>query len=666
MNIKYVGLTTDDVEKNQKMYGKNIILYSKQNKALRVLEKIIKEPILLLLLIYLIVYITSQEYIYTIVLLISIILLSIIKLYQIFKINKIDNKLKGHLLDYCTVIRNEKEQIIKSENVTVDDILLLKQGDKVVADAIILENYDLYTDESCFTNDNSSIKKSSNLMDINVSLKSNYVYKGTFIIKGYGIAKVVNIGNNTEIAKKNIVNENNNYANSKLQKLTKKLDKLCIFSAIIVLILTLVLCFINKTNLFTAVINSITLSLICLFARLNLPIQYLINKEKEYMVQRNVIIKDHLTIENINKLTYLCVDKDTFITQNKIIIKQICPLKKDTSLVLDALLSTENYYDELYQESFKNYLNQKSIIINYNDYKLVKRYKYNNKTKLAANIYKYKNENYIYVQGNLESIFDICNLNLDIKYQLHNLEQEYSKKGLEVIAVASKKVDKIEKNILNYDDIEFSGIIGLYKPPKENVKELIDKLQKDNIKLIMLSKDDKDISAHMGKLLEINNHKNLVSSKELDEMSNEQLASIIKNIGIIYNISTQNKNRVINALKKSGEFIGITCDEITDKNVIKYADILITTKYYGTDMSKALSNIILLDENLETIINTINYSDMITQKTRKFISYNFIYHIIMIALTSVFISTTKNIIFMLILEIIFNIGFIIAFSNKKK
>ena len=669
MEKKYVGLTTNDLEKNQKMYGNNTIIYNIKNKLLKNIIKIIKEPIFLLLLICITMFVILREYTYTIVLLTSIIGILIVKLYQVFKTNKIENTIKKFISPNCTVVRNGKEQTVLEENITIDDILLLKEGDSISADAIILENYNLYADESYFTNDNTPVKKSYDLMDKNALLKSNYVYKGTFITKGYGIAKVVSIGNNTEMAKTNTHQEQVNCDNSTIQKLTKKTDKTCVIIAIIVLILTFVLGIVYKINMLNALINAMTVSLVCLLSRVTLPIKYLISKEKEYIARKNVIIKDNLTIENLNKITCLCIDKDEFITENNIIIKQICPLKKDTELIMDALLSSQDYGNELYQKAFENYLENKNININYNHYKLIKKYKYNNKIKLEANIYEYENENYIYVKGNLESIFDVCNLNLDIKYQLHNLEKEYSKQGLEVIAVASKKVDKIEKNILNYDDIEFSGIIGLYKPPKENCKELIDRIQKENIKIIMMSKYNKDISTHIGKILGINNSGNLISSKEMDKISDEKLTTLIKHIGIIYDISEQNKNKLINILKKNNEVIGITGNEITDNTIVNNADILITTKQSGTDISNNLSNIILLDNDLETIITAINYSKLITRKTRKFIFYNIIFHILIMILSIIISSIVNqillNIICVLILEIIYNLTHTIVLNYKK-
>jgi len=664
VNKKYIGLNNEQIENNQKLYGKNIIQFENQNKVLKNIILVLKQPIFLLIVISIILYIISKQYIYTLISIISSIILLTIKIYQVLKNNKIKTNIQKLIPDYCSVIRNEKEKSVLIEEVTIDDILLLKEGDKVSADAIILRSYNLYADESCFTNDKIDIKKSNDLMNKNTLLKSNYVYKDTFITKGYGIAKVVNIGNNTEITKKYSTYSKNIIDNSNLQKQTKKQDKLCVIASIIVFILTLIICIISKINIINSIIIGISASLVCLFTKTKFNIEYLINKEKEYMSNRNVIMKDNITIENLNKITYLCIDKENFITENKIVIKKLCPLKKATQLIFDTLLAYQPYDDDNTTYALKEYLQNKNVTINQNEYKLIKNYPYNKKIKMEANIYEYKNENYIYVKGNLESIFDICNLDLDIKYQLHNLEKEYSKLGLEVVAVAAKKIDKIEKNILKYDDIEFSGIIGLYNPPKENIKELINQIQKENIKIIMFSKDNKDISTHIGKTIGINNYKNVLTQNEVDEINSEELTKLISDIGIICETSSQNKIKTLNALNKNNEVVGTISNDCIDNT----SDVLITTNH-GTDISKNVSNIILLDNDLKTIINLINYSNIITKKIAKFKLYNLIFHILsMVLVVIISILNTKipiHILIILALEILFNLNYIMILNKKK-
>ena len=664
MNNKYNGLSNSEVEKKWQMYGKNIIDFNTNNKFKENSLLIIKNPIFILLFVTIILYMVLKANISLLILCITLIILLIIKTIQTLKINKTEKQIKNILSDYCSVIRNGKEERILFEDVTIDDILILKEGDKVCADAIILEDYNLYTDESCFTNDYTHVEKSNSLLNPNSNLKSNYVYKGTYITKGYGIAKVISIGNNTKIAKNNpIINTNNK--ESKLQLLTKKLSTLCIITSIIGFILTFIICILLKIELAYSLINSISISLICLFTNPKFNVRYLLNNEKEILMNKNSIIDDYLTIENINKLTYLFIEQENFICENKILIKQICPLVESSELITNALLSTPEYDYELYKEAYKNYLGAKNIHFNKNEYRLIKKYKYSEKTKMCANIYEYENENYIYAMGDLESIYDICELDLSIKYQLHNIEKEYQKQGLEIIAIASKKVDKIESKLLNYDNLKFSGIIGLYKPLKENIKEVIKNLQEKNIKIIMVSKSNKNIAGYIGKQIGINNYKNIITEKELEKLNKEDLNLYIKDLGIICETTTHNKN-IINYLKNSDEMIGLTCNEVKEQEIIKNINLLISTKENRTDITKDLSNITLLKNDLSIITEIMNYSKLINHKIKKFILYNFIIHILLITLiilNTIFkLNILLNVIGIIIIEIIVSI--FITLKNK--
>ena len=211
--------------------------------------------------------------------------------------------------------------------------------------------------------------------------------------------------------------------------------------------------------------------------------------------------------------------------------------------------------------------------------------------------------------------------------------------------------------MLNYDNLKFSGIIGLYKPVKENVKEVIKNLQEKNIKIIMVSKSNENIAGYIGKQIGINNYKNIITEKEVENLNKEDLNLYIRDIGIICEATTHNKN-IIKYLKNSGEIVGLTCNEVKEQEIIKNINILISTKENSTDISKDLSNITLLKNDLSIITEMINYSKLINHKIKNFILYNFIVHLlplILIILNSTFkLNILLNVIGIIIIEIIFS------------
>ena len=631
MKNEYNGLTEKEVLNNQEIYGKNIIIYKEKNKLLKNIINILKEPMFLLLIICVVLYAFLGELTDAIILGIAVICVIGIQVYQQIKTNKTIESLQKIKVDTCKVIRNGKEVTINSDEVTIDDIMVLSEGDKIIADAIILESYNLHTDESILTGESIPVSKSYDLLDKEAVLKSNYVYSGTLITKGNGIAKVTNIGNKTEYGKiathlSNIIEEN-----SPLQKQINSLVKVFTIIAIIAFILVSILVGINNQNIIDGILSGLTIAMGAIPEEFPLVLTVFLSMGAYRIAKNNAIIKNLSSVETLGEITYLCVDKTGTITENKMEVKEFYTTIDNNSAILNCLLASEVYAYDPMEQAIIDYASKNNVRIN-DEYQLIKKFPFTNETKMMANIYEYKKEKYIFVKGALESLFDICELDVEEKYKLYNFQKQLSKKGLRVIAFASKKIDEVKEDLLYYN-VEFNGIIGLYDPPKKNVKKSIKICKDAGIKVMMITGDNKETASAIGKQIGIENYKNVISGKELENMSDEELTSKIKTIGIFARVIPEHKLRIINALKNNNEIVAMTGDGVNDAPALKSAEIGISMGKRGTEVAKEASDLILLDDNFTTIVNTIKDARRIYQNIKKSIYYILIIHIPLILLS---------------------------------
>jgi len=666
MKDKYTGLTEIEVLNNQKLYGKNVITYKENKTLLKNILKFLKYPTFLLLVILVILYIVLGEIIYaTIISIISIIIL-ISNIYQQIKLNKIGESLNKINQDKCRVIRDNKTIIINSDEVTIDDIIVLNEGDRVSADAIILESNDLYADESVLIKNNINVSKSYNLLDKDATLKSNYVYKETLITRGNGIAKVTNIGNKTEYGK--IINLSKKENNSNLEKQINKLYKILTIISIITLVIVGVILIINN-NVIIVTLSGTTI-LLTIFPIITPQTFKLIIKNKLHEIAKNkAIIKKISNIETISKITYLCVDKIGIVTENKMKVSEFYSTIDSKKAIFNCIMASDKNSKDTIDKAMFEFAYENNIELDKN-FRLVKKYPFNLKNKMTANVYEYNNELYIYVKGALNSLFDICDLDVEEKYKLHIFQKQLYKKGLQVMAFASKKIDKIEIDIFKYN-VDFNGILGLCNIVKSDVKEGIENCRQLGINVIMMTNDNKEISSSIGKQIKIDNYKSVVSGKELDDISDDELARKIKDIGIFSKLSEKHKLRIVNILKNNNEIVGITGYSVNDLKILKCSNVGMTISNIGTEVSKEFSDLIILDNNFKTIVNTIKDTRKINKNIKKIIHYLLTINIILILLSlitiifnyQIFILPICVIIIKMILETIY---FLMLNKNKCK
>ncbi len=637
------SLTSEEVLNNQKLYGKNVINHKRKNILIIILEFLIKQPIFYFAILCISLYIYNGEILNCILFSIISIIILLIHSYLLIKIKKVMKIMCKNKKIIVTVIRDDKEKQIYSDELTINDIVILKKGDKIEADSIILECDNLCVDETNLGGN--IVNKSFDLLDKNAKYKSNYVYSNTFVTNGIAKVKVMNIGNNREFVK-NIKN-NCKITNNNLVKKANKFSKILTVFIILLSLISIISVIINKTNIILGLLSSISILLNIIPLNYSLIIFYHQINGIYKNISKSAVIKDINNLETLKDLSYLIVDKTNYITLNKMKVKEVYSNNiHNEELIKNGLLALNCEKNDKLKKAIEE-VNTQYI----EDYKIIKRYPYSNKTKIIANIYEKDNEKFMFAVGNLESIFDISDLDVEQKYKLYTFQKDLYKRGLHILAVSSDLIEKEEDDFFNYN-LHFDGIITFYEPLKDDIKDVVKQAQNMNINIIMLTEDNELISKKIGNEIGLKNYENVITNKELNDIKIEDK---INDLGIIINISEKNKERIINYLKNNNKKVGAT---INDLQINNGADINISIEKLDNDLIYDKSDLVLLEDNFKVIIDTINKSKNIYNNIKNILKYLIIVTCITTIITSV-LSIIFNImispIYILILIFIYSI-----------
>ena len=248
---------------------------------------------------------------------------------------------------------------------------------------------------------------------------------------------------------------------------------------------------------------------------------------------------------------------------------------------------------------------------------------------MMGHVWKQNEKITVSAKGAPESILSISNVSEEEKIKIQNYMNNMSSQGMRVIAVGTMEQiseSEIPDNITECK-LNFCGLIGLIDPPREEIKESIEVCNKAGIRVIMITGDNVITAKWVAKKVGIKNADNTITGEEMDKMTDEELKECVKSINIFSRVIPEHKMRIVRALKENGEIVAMTGDGVNDAPALKYADIGIAMGKRGAEVSREAADLILLDDNFTTIVDTIKDGRRIYDNIRKAIGYVFTIHI---------------------------------------
>lgn len=632
------GLSDDEVLLSREENGSNELSKKKKEPLIIKILSIFKEPMFLLLILAASVYFIVGEYSDGIIMLIFVIGICFIEFIQEVKTDKALEELNELSTLNVRVIRNNKEIVVSSNDIVVGDIVLLEEGDKVPADGEVLYSQSLGVNESSLTGESEIVYKNTK-DDKENHFKLNMCYSGTDVTGGMGIIKITAVGVKTELG---IIGESISLVKQEKTPLEKQVSKLVLICTIfsgIIFLLTLIITYINhselifKERIVEAILSGITIAMATIPEEIPVVLTVFLAMGAWELTKENTLTRNMKKVETLGAVNVLCTDKTGTLTENKMKVQDVYSF---SSTFIDTLYHACPFaeYDPM-EIAIKDYCKEKSKI----DIKtnITKEYAFTSEMKMMGQIW---NNEVLCVKGAYENILPLCNLKKEEYNDIKKKIDEFSKEGFRVLAVAKTNNLEVIYDNLNDYKLSFEGLVALYDPPRFGVKSSLEKCYSAGIRVIMITGDNGETAKGIARKINLEHSDEVTTGVEIENMSDEELFEKVKSVNIFARVYPNHKMRIVNALQKDNKIVAMTGDGVNDAPALKKADIGIAMGERGTNVAKESADLILLDDNFNTIVKAIENGRNIYSNIKKAISYIIAIHI-PIALLSLFVPIFK-------------------------
>ena len=650
------GLSSKEARRRQGIQGKNVLIEKNKKSKLSIFLKQFKNVMIILLLVVGLMSLfyaifTDGDFLEPIVILGTTLVNCLMGYFQESKAEDAIEKLKNYSSEHTTVKRDGKIEEINSEDLVEGDYIILEAGDKVPADARVIESHFAKCDEAILTGESLNVEKIDEVLkgDLTISECKNMIYSGTVVTAGKIEAIVVDIGMDTELGK---IAASIDTSVEPITPLQVKIKKISTFiSGIAAFLVAFVMCYgiimdYTLLNVFMLAISMIVASVpeclpIAITATLSIGVSE--------MARKKSIVRNLAAIETLGATEVICTDKTGTLTTNKMeVIKiytnnNIINLRdiKNNPVLIDimalcnnAVLDDKEFFGDSVEVALANYLLKEKI--NVENLRKSKKEKlelpFDSDRKLMSVIYENNKKNYIYTKGSLENLIKRCKyvlvngkkikLTKEVKNNYLDIEKEYSHEALKVLAFAYKEIKekhtKEEDYFKEENDLILVGLVGLKDPARKNVKEAIKTCREAGIRPIMLTGDNLETALAIGREVGIiTSDDEGINATALKNMKKSELAECISKYSVFARVSPENKLQIVKALQRRKKVVAMTGDGVNDAPAMKLANVGIGMGKSGTDVTKNVADIILLDDSYNTITTAIEngrriYDNVIT------------------------------------------------------
>ena len=649
-----IGLTDEEVVKSRNKYGSNEIKKTNNNSFFKLLLESLGDPMIKILLIVLgikVVFLFAEfDWFETLGILIAIFIASLISTISEYGSNKAFQKLlENNNQKMVKVKRNGKLCLISINDIVVSDIVYLNNGDYVPADGEIIDG-SILIDESSINGESRETYKDSKL-----SGEKRKVYKGTIVTSGECIVKVCSVGVNTlfgKIAKEVQEKSSDSPLRIRLKHLASIISKIgyvgaflvffsYLFSSIVIannFNLNLIIgCVSNVSLMIDYVIYALTLAVTIIIVSvpegLPMMVALVLSTNMKKMIKKNILVKKMVGIETAGSLNVLLTDKTGTLTNGKLSVYGIINYQDKlfnndvelykyhkyynivgNSIVLnnDAVISDNKIINGNSTDkaliSFMNYIS---------DEKIIKKESFDSDKKYSL----VETNNYIYYKGAPEVLIPKCKyyLNNDVEDShvdfdyLNRVIAKYMHKGYRVISLCYK--NKSNNNVV------YVGSVLLKDEIRKDAKDGIKLIKSSGVKMIMVTGDSLDTALFISKELNLLNDDDIyLTSSDLSLMSDDEIKSKINKIKVVARAKPHDKSRLVKIIKEMNLVVGMTGDGINDAAALKKCDVGFAMGS-GTDVAKEASDIVILDDNINSISMAILFGRTIFKNIRKFIIF---------------------------------------------
>ncbi|MBP7806230.1 cation-translocating P-type ATPase [Candidatus Gracilibacteria bacterium] len=647
------GLRTAQAQEKLKQIGPNSLPQAKRRSLwMMIFEQVKSTLIIVLIVAAVLAAVLEKSYIDAGIILGIVIINTLIGVLQEYKTERTLEHLRNLLTPQARVMRDGKMQVISATDVVPGDILLIDEGEKIVADARVIVSGGLRVNQAILTGESVAQEKNTHTIPEATPLsdRTNMIYQGTSVAAGSGQAVVVATGSHTELGHiSGMVGQIRDEVNPFSQKLEDFSRKIAIIITILCLFIVGVLLF--EGGAFShSFLVAVSLAVSAIPEGLPAVVALGLAFATKRLVKRNVLVRRLPASETLGRVTVICTDKTGTLTQSEMKVVDIyCdgtlnPTHTNELLFHTAILCNKAGYgrdatgvQKIFGDPTEIGLLESAEKHGFVKEELEKKYPtvfefpFDSDRKRMSILRNTEGAIFSYVKGAPERILELIThetrgretveLTPERIQELKQILQSLAGEGKRVLAMAYKKLSQKDAYTIeeSESDLTFIGFMAMMDPPRVEVADAIKTCQEAGIRVIMITGDSELTAGAVAGMIGLG--KNTLDATTLSTLSDEELGEKLKTIDVFSRIAPQDKLRIVRILKTQGHIIAMTGDGVNDALALKQADIGIAMGIRGTDVARDASDMVLLDDNFASIVSAVEEGRRIYDNTKKFIKY---------------------------------------------
>jgi Ca2+-transporting ATPase len=675
LGSKRDGLSHDEAQQRLAQFGYNELAAGEKISPWKIFLEQFKNFLIIILLVAVVLSAVIGEVADAIVIFVIILFAAGLGFVQEYRAERAMEALKRMAAPMASVLRGGKEKEIPASELVPGDIIFLRTGDRIPADARLIEAVNLKADEASLTGESVSVEKTAKVLpeEISIGDMKNMAFMGTAAVYGRGIAVVTATGMATEFGKIATMLQEVKKEQTPLQINLDKLGKWIAIGSLALCFILAVLGVLRGHEILEMLIWGVSLAVAAVPEALPAVVTISLALGVQKMVKRNALIRKLPAVETLGCTTFICSDKTGTLTQDQMTIRrlyvdgkmidvtgvgyepkgefqlggkyfnpekdaalqkllQIGSLCNDTSLTsVDDIWGIKGDPTEgaLVVAAAKAGLWQKEL---QNQSPRINEIPFSSETKRMTTIHQTPQGKIAYSKGAPEVILGSCQhtyrngqetrLDDSDKDNILSVSHEMAGDALRVLGVAYKRLpDKTTTTEGTEQDMVFVGLAGMIDPPREEVKGAVKLCDQAGIRSVMITGDHKLTAVAIAKELGILKEGAAFTGAEIDNLSDEEFEALAEKIDVYARVSPTHKLRVIEALTKKGHVVAMTGDGVNDAPALKKADIGVAMGITGTDVSKEAADMILTDDNFASIVSAVEEGRGIFGNIKKYLVY---------------------------------------------
>ncbi len=514
------------------------------------------------------------------------------------------------------VIRSGKPELIEKELIVPEDVIVVQAGERVPADAFILEARDLTVDEGIFTDDNTPVAKYVGAMSKN-DLKPTFVYSGTMIISGIAICKVSATGVDTKYFRKfgAVADRHPYYTN--LERVVRSIVPLCSAVAVLLTIVSVVIKVISGGEIIPSALSGITLGLCFIPTGIGAVIRLYYTKGAMSLIKGGAVVKSLSDIEKLNSLSVLCVEKEGAISKNSLEVRGVYAKSEELLYKVAALACEPNTIDPAERALMvKATFFDDKIADVYTDNVFIE--KVAEGESMNGAVWSVGGAKICCIKGIPEQILPMCRLNGDELFAAQKKYEDYYAKGCSVMAVACVDADNDDMDVTAGFSYTFVGFVAFSAPLRDSVSSAVKTCRRSGVRVVMLTEENPSVAESTGKMIGLSTS-SVITGKQIEE-SVEYGTYLDFDADIYAKLTLEQKLYVIGKLKENGEVVAMTGTRTGDADALEAADVGITISQHSAGSAYEAADVIMNDDNFSTIADMIAAARQIHRNIKRAVS----------------------------------------------